>query len=90
MWIFILAIAGAAQPQATTMQGNGHHANDARRTQEEQSKNQPIHGQKEQEAQPADHRARVERTRPEEDRNADGALMPGAPGTNNPTIPDHD
>jgi len=44
MWIFILAIAAAAQPQATTMQGNGHHANDARRTQEEQSKNQPIHG----------------------------------------------
>jgi len=51
MWIFILAIAAAAQPQATTMQGNGHHANDARRTQEEQSKNQPIHGQ---EAQPDD------------------------------------
>jgi len=87
MWIFVLAIAASAQPQATTMQGNGHHANDARRTQEEQPKDQPIHGQKEQEGQPAD-RARVERTGPEEDRNADGALMPGAPGTNNPTIPD--
>ncbi|KZC79077.1 hypothetical protein AYR46_14440 [Sphingobium yanoikuyae] len=84
MWIFILAIAAAAQPQATTMQGNGHHANDARRTQEEQSENQPIHGQ---EAQPDD-RALGERSGPEEDRNADGALMPGAPGTNNPTIPD--
>ena len=35
-----------------------------------------------------DDRALGERSGPEEDRNADGALMPGAPGTNNPTIPD--
>lgn len=87
MWIFVLAIAATAQPQATTMQGNGHHANDERRTQEEQSNNQPIHGQKEQEALPDD-RSRGERSGPKEDRDADGALMPGAPGTNNPTIPD--
>ncbi|WHO39449.1 hypothetical protein PMI04_002300 [Sphingobium sp. AP49] len=85
MWIFVLAIATMAQPQTTTTQGNGHHADDERRLETERPRNTPVHGQDGSQRTDA---PPVERTGPAENRDADGALMPGAPGTNNPAIPD--
>lgn len=84
MFAIIVAIAAAAVPQYTTPQGNGHHSDDDRRRANDRAAEGEV-----------ETRQRAETAKPDrarkpgvEQREADGALMPGAPGTRNPTIPD--
>jgi hypothetical protein len=80
-----LAMAAAAVPQTTTPQGNGHHANDDRRPTDEA----PLPSTKSRNKRKADPAGEVRKNpdAPAESRESDGVLMPGAPGTNDPTIP---
>lgn len=73
-----MAVAAVPQTATTTPQGNGHHASDDRRPETtikaKAKRKQAIEAQWKSEL-------------PVENRDADGVLMPGAPGTVNPTIP---
>ncbi|WP_420145674.1 hypothetical protein [Sphingobium sp.] len=89
MFAIIVTLAAAALPQATTgqttmPQGNGHHANDMRRP---ESEARPSSPRRTKEKRRPDAKEQDKAPAPDETRDADGVLMPGAPGTSNPAIP---
>lgn len=86
MFGIIVAMAALAAPQTTTPQGNGHHAHDERRDTAKPSP-RPSSRNRENSQQRGEKDGRTDANAPAEGRDADGVLMPGAPGTNNPTIP---
>lgn len=77
MFAIIMAMAAVSVPQYTTPQGNGHHSGDERRR-EETNDRSPTKPQT---------KGQPRREPGVEKREADGALMPGAPGTRDPEIP---
>lgn len=87
MWTLVLLLAAAPPQQTTTSQGNGHHANDERRDSTARSIEEARKRHGEGNARSAE-RSHLHSDGTSEKRQSDGALMPGAPGTNNPSIPD--